>query len=124
MSFKWEININFKMYVESVRRLEKNDRNIRSRLQVVGQKIREFCEQNYPPDDKRFGAHIKGNVYKFRISGPQVGKSGGYRLIYAIFWEKFLIVPIYVYSKAHKTDLSKKEYNKILEEFRNFLNNI
>lgn len=42
-------------------------------------------------------------------------------MIYTIIWDKKLIVPIFVYSKSHKNNLTQKEFDNIIKELKNFI---
>ena len=56
------------------------------------------------------------DVKKLRVrnSDAQKGKRGGYRLIYFVDRSERKIVPLLLYSKSHKTTVTKKELKMLL----------
>lgn len=67
--------------------------------------------------NKKQGAHIGKNVYKIRLKSKDIsrGKSKSFRLIVLIIEVKKYLVPITIYFKGDKANISKKEINYHLE---------
>lgn len=110
---QWQIQIDFSGYTKSIKNIKKYFPTIEASLQSAGQKIRSFCEQAYSLTDKRFGAYLGSSIYKVRIKSDKSGKRGGIRLIYAILPEYCLIVPMLVYSKKDKTNITNDELKSL-----------
>jgi mRNA-degrading endonuclease RelE of RelBE toxin-antitoxin system len=57
-----------------------------------------------------------GDVKKLRVQNSDVerGKSGGYRLIYLVDAAGQRIIPLILYSKSQKKDISKRELKTLL----------
>lgn len=64
-----------------------------------------------------------GKVGKFRmpISGSNIGKSGGARLIFFKDDSKKVIYLFFIYLKSDKTNIIDKDIDKILKEIQEFL---
>lgn len=73
------------------------------------------------------GVPIPGHskLRKVRVGVPGIGKSGGYRLIYrqALIEETIYISLLEIFFKSESADLSKKEYDTLLSESNNILEN-
>jgi hypothetical protein len=68
--------------------------------------------------DIRRHPHLGNNVYKVRLAGNDLarGKSKSFRLIILLVAADNFIVPITLYQKSEKDDITKKEINNHLEE--------
>lgn len=71
--------------------------------EVVGDRLREFR---------------KFEIYKARVrnSSSDVGKSGGFRVIYYLKREDDLVLVLSIYSKSQKLNILKNEILKILKD--------
>lgn len=67
--------------------------------------------------DARHHPHLGNNVYKVRLAGSDLrqGKSKSFRLIVLLIVADNFIVPITLYQKSEKDDITKKELNQHLE---------
>ncbi|MDI6882964.1 MAG: hypothetical protein QMC93_00605 [Patescibacteria group bacterium] len=67
--------------------------------------------------NKKQHIHLEGNIYKIRLPSRDIprGKSKSFRLIILVIERGKFIVPITVYFKGNKEDITKKELNKHLE---------
>jgi mRNA-degrading endonuclease RelE of RelBE toxin-antitoxin system len=65
-----------------------------------------------------------GDVKKLRVQNSDVerGKSGGYRLIYLVDDSGQRIIPLLLYSKSQKRDISKRELKTLLARLAQDLN--
>ena len=75
--------------------------------------------------DYRLISSLGKSIYKVRLSSSDVpkGKSGSFRLIVILFKIKNHVVPIDIYFKSEKENISAKElkndFNKVNNELRN-----
>jgi hypothetical protein len=65
--------------------------------------------------DLKFWIHLWEWVYKFRCKNTTIPtwKSWGFRIILKIYWDK--ILPIMIYSKTEKSNVSKEEIKQALK---------
>lgn len=52
---------------------------------------------------------ISGAILKMRISGQNSGKSGAYRMYLFLFKTRNYLIPIAIFHKSEKSDLTSKE---------------
>lgn len=62
-----------------------------------------------------YATSIGKGVYKIRVRAQNKGKSGGYRVYLLLLQVKGYIVPLCIYSKHDKENLSSKEFMSHLE---------
>lgn len=65
--------------------------------------------------NKNFAISIGKGVYKIRIRAQNKGKSGGYRVYLLLLEVKGFIVPLCIYSKSDKENLTSSELKDHLE---------
>ena len=77
--------------------------DLTNKLESLSKKLEKITEEGLPL-----------NTYKIRIAntGEKRGKSYGFRLIYHVYKE-YYIIPIYFYSKTELTKLSPKHKKQI-----------
>ena len=100
----------------------KTERN----LKVLTKKYRNTRNDIQPVIDqlesgKFVGDQIPGTdytVFKVRVRNTDIqkGKNSGYRIIYNLKTNKYIII-VTIYSKLDQNDISAKEINKIIREF-------
>ena len=98
-------------FAKSLRKLEKKYRHIRNDLKPVLMEL----EKN-----PTVGVAIPGFanlVWKIRVSSSdmQRGKSGSFRLIYAMKEKEGIIVLLLIYAKADREDVKVSVIKKLLE---------
>ncbi len=73
-----------------------------------------FALENF---DKQSSVHVGNNIYKIRIKTKDIpkGKSKSFRLIILIIEIEKFIVPIALYFKGDRENISKKEINNTME---------
>lgn len=103
---------------KAAKRLKKKYRRIKNDLELLMETL-----QNNP----FAGVAIPGfshRVWKIRLasSDMQVGKRGGYRVIYAIDLEEGGCYLLTIYPKPDKADVSAAELEQLLLELEEFLN--
>ncbi len=102
---------------KAVKRLKKKYRRIKVDLErlVKTLKANPFAGMAIPG----FGHQ----VWKIRLGSidMQVGKRGGYRVIYAVDREEQACYLLYIYPKPEKTDMSTRELEDLLLELEAFL---
>lgn len=91
-------------FAKQVKRLAKKNHQLKENLRAV---LFSF--------NKDQAISIGHGVYKFRVSGDNKGKSGGYRLYVYIVEINKILTPIAIYSKNEKENLSLNEVSKHLE---------
>lgn len=104
----------------AAKRLRKKYRNIGSDL---GRLV------NLLADNPLVGTAIPGfghQVWKIRLASVdmQVGKRGGYRVIYALNSQAQSCYLLFVYAKPDKSDVSPGEIEDLLLDLENFLNGL
>jgi mRNA-degrading endonuclease RelE of RelBE toxin-antitoxin system len=57
-----------------------------------------------------------GDIMKLRVKNSDIGKgkSGGYRLIYLVDQDGQKVIPLLIYSKSQKQDVTSKELKALL----------
>ncbi|MCT7991584.1 type II toxin-antitoxin system RelE family toxin [Laspinema olomoucense] len=100
-------------YRNSLKKLAKKYRNIRSDTQVVI----EALQQGSRLGDRLSGFGANLYVYKVRAknSNIQKGKSGGYRIIYLLESETSILL-LTIYSKSEQEDMTTEQIQTILED--------
>jgi mRNA-degrading endonuclease RelE of RelBE toxin-antitoxin system len=102
---------------KAVKRLRKKYRRIKVDLErlVKALEVNPFAGMTIPG----FGHRI----WKIRLGSTnmQVGKRGGYRVIYAVDREEQACYLLYIYPKPEKTDMSAQELEDLLLELEAFL---
>lgn len=102
---------------KAVKRLRKKYRRIKVDLERVARTLsaNPFAGMAIPGFGQR--------VWKIRLASTdmQVGKRGGYRVIYAVDREKQACYLLYIYAKPEKTDISAQELEDLLLELEAFL---
>ncbi len=98
-------------FVKSVKKLEKKYKHLRGDLKPVLKQLEE---------NPRLGVAIPGFgelVWKVRLKSSDMkrGKSGGFRLIYAVREKEQLIVLLFLYPKSTREDMQATEIKKLLE---------
>lgn len=108
MAFEIRLSKPFK---RSVRRLRRKYRRVQADLEPAIEALLSY------PD---LGKVIPGTsgVRKLRVASSDIGhgKRGGFRLLYRIVVDRSLIVPLFVYAKPEREDLSREEIERIVEE--------
>ncbi len=105
--YRFEIVNHFK---KQLRKLTKKNRTLKEKLIIA---LKNF--------NREHSIAIGGSVYKMRIQSENGGKSGGYRLyVYVVEIEKIL-VPVAIYGKNSKENLSPKELNGHLQRIKDEL---
>ena len=92
----------------------------RRQLKKLSKKYRHLKEAVVDTLDsfqKSENVHLGHNVYKIRIKTKDIqrGKSKSFRLIVLIVENEGFVVPICIYFKGEREDISKKEINDHLE---------
>ncbi len=71
---------------------------------------------------KEHAVSLGNGVYKIRIGADGIGKSGGYRLLIWIMEIEGLLIPVCIYAKNERENISLEERNdhlaRIKEELR------
>ena len=100
-------------YQQSLRKLAKKYRNIRSNLDPVIQAL-----QNGDLVGDRIQGLESVVVFKVRVqnSDAQRGKSGGYRLVYELRSSTSIAI-LAIYSKSEREDIRADEVQDILNQF-------
>lgn len=70
---------------------------------------------------KELAVSIGHGVYKIRLRGEDAGKSGGYRMYVFILEIEKILVPIAIYSKSNKINLTLDELSDCLDRTKNEL---
>jgi hypothetical protein len=70
---------------------------------------------------KELAISIGHGVYKIRLCGQNVGKSKGYRVYVFLLEVEEILVPIAIYSKNEKENLTLNELNDFLERTKSYL---
>lgn len=96
-------------FQRALRHLSKKYRRIRSDLEPI---LNQLVAGETPGDQV---PGVGATVYKVRAANhdAQVGKSGGYRVIYYLRTEDLRVL-LTVYSKTERTDISAEELKTIL----------
>jgi len=102
---------------KAVKRLGKKYRRIKVDLERV---VRTLSANPFA------GMAIPGfghRIWKIRLASTdmQVGKRGGYRVIYAVDREEQACYLLYIYAKPEKADMSAQELEDLLLELEAFL---
>ena len=102
---------------KAVKRLRKKYRRIKVDLERV---VRTLSANPFA------GMAIPGfghRIWKVRLASTdmQVGKRGGYRVIYAVGWEEHACYLLFIYAKPEKADMSAQELEGLLLELEAFL---
>ena len=100
-------------FKRDIRRLAKKYRHIKSDLQPIIEQLES---------GKLIGVQIPRTnftFYKVRVKNSDInkGKSGGYRLIYHVQGSTIIIM-MTIYAKSEQEDISAKNIEKILSEFK------
>jgi mRNA-degrading endonuclease RelE of RelBE toxin-antitoxin system len=92
-----------------VKDLEKKYPNVKADLKTALRVV-----ENNPELGKSFQGW--GDVKKLRVQNSDVrkGKRSGYRLIYLVDHAERRIIPLLLYSKSHKSDVTAKELRMLL----------
>jgi mRNA-degrading endonuclease RelE of RelBE toxin-antitoxin system len=102
---------------KAVKRLRKKYRRIRVDLEQVVRTLsaNPFAGMAIPGFGRR--------VWKIRLASTdmQVGKRGGYRVIYVVDREEQACYLLYIYAKPERTDMSAQELEALLLELEVFL---
>ncbi len=100
-----------KRFIRAAKRLTKKYRHLDNDLQPLFVKLRN----GETPGDQIPGVGYP--VYKERVpnSDSQVGKSGGYRVIYYVQTATAVIL-LNIYSKTEQSDMPLEEIRQIIEE--------
>ncbi len=98
-------------FAKSLSKLEKKYRHIRNDLKPA------LMELEKNPTVGVAIPGFSGLVWKIRVSSSDMkrGKSGGFRLIYALKEKEELIVLLLLYAKSDKEDVSISQIKKLLE---------
>lgn len=105
------------VFDKAVKRLRKKYRHIKVDLERLVKILKA---------DPFAGMAIPGfghRIWKIRLASTdmQVGKRGGYRIIYAIDREEQACYLLYIYAKPEKADMSVQELEDLLLELEAFL---
>ena len=124
----WEIVLSraYKKQVKKIQKRVKNQTpNLVNLLQVYCQVIRYNLSNNCRPGSRELGDRLSGcktnEVYKYRIPGDNVGKSGGFRLIYAVLRDNNTVLPLLIYQKTKKEKLTRNELVQIVIDINEFV---
>lgn len=91
------------------RQLKRYTKKYRHLKEAVIESIENFRKDSSP--------HIGNNIYKLRLRTKDIprGKSKSFRLLLLVIEEENYLVPLVIYFKGDKEDLTKKEINEHLE---------
>lgn len=92
---------------KQLKKLIKKDRNLKEKIIVALQNFNRECS-----------IPIGSGVYKVRVQGQNKGKSGGYRLYLYVMEMDQILVPIAIYSKNERENLSFDEMCEHLNRAR------
>lgn len=62
--------------------------------------------------DKRLHSSIGNKIYKIRLRGHNKGKSGGYRLLTCVLEIRGVLIPVCIYPKSRRENLTDEELTK------------
>ena len=101
-----------------VKKLSKKHRSINKDIEIAKDIL-----SRYPDLMPDYIPGYDGKVGKFRmpISGSNIGKSGGARLIFFKDDSKKVIYLFFIYLKSDKANITDKDIDKILKEIQEFL---
>lgn len=102
MIYDYYITGHFK---KQLKNLVKKDRTLKEK---VIEELESFQKKRWIPLGK--------NIYKKRISKGNKGKSGGYRLLILIVELDKFIIPVCIYSKNEKENISPLEISTHLDQ--------
>ncbi len=114
---QFKVNAECPTFLRDLKQAKKKHPQIVKELIAVIEKLRDDPEsQGYPiPNYAR-------SLWGKRIGVPgQTGKSGGYRLLYFVDFEKRIIVPVSLYFKGDQDMLSAEQMEHIMKQLAKHL---
>jgi mRNA-degrading endonuclease RelE of RelBE toxin-antitoxin system len=105
--------------VDTAVSFDKAARQLKKKYRRIGYDIRAFIqrlEQGEIPGDRL--QRVKRVIYKARMpnTDAQRGKSGGYRVIYYLKQDDFIVL-IYLYSKSELDDVDEAFIDALIDEY-------
>ena len=84
-------------------------------------RIKENVKESLRKFKKENSIYLGKSVYKIRLRRNNKGKSGGYRLFIMLMEIEKALVPIHIFSKTEKENISQEEISEYLEIARRAL---
>ena len=114
---QFKVNVECPTFLRDLKQAKKKHPQITKELIAVIEKLRDDPESHgYPiPNYAR-------SLWGKRVGIPgQTGKSGGYRLLYFVDFEKRIIVPVSLYFKGNQEMLSAEQIEQIMRQLAKHL---
>lgn len=94
-------------FVRELKRLAKKHLSLKNDVSLLGEKLAK---------DPKTGTPIGKDCYKIRLAISGKGKSGGTRIITAVFSIQEKVVLLSIYDKAEKENITEKELKLLLKQ--------